>query len=377
MPERNAIVIGAGIVGLAAARALAIRGYHVDVFERSLIASGASVRNFGMIWPVGQPGGILLNRAIRTRDIWKEMASESGIWCDPAGSLHAAYHDDEWKVLNELYEIFKQEGRAVELLKGKAVNKKSPAVKVQGCMGGLFSKEELIVDPRQALAKLPAYMNEKWGINFHWGKTVTEVNGPSIVVSGKKYAADLLFICSGSDFETLYPEHFSKYPLTKCKLQMMRFAMEDRNQRIGPALCGGLSLIHYNSFKSAPSLPLLKQRFSQTLPEYIQWGIHVMVSQNESGQLTIGDSHEYGLCPDPFDKQYINALILEYLHSFSGLNNIRQTESWNGVYAKLSNGEADLFVSPEEGVYIFSATGGAGMTLSFGLAEERVDSILS
>jgi glycine/D-amino acid oxidase-like deaminating enzyme len=122
---------------------------------------------------------------------------------------------------------------------------------------------------------------------------------------------------------------------------------------------------------------LLKQRFSQTLPEYIQWGIHVMVSQNESGELTIGDSHEYGLCPDPFDKQHINALILEYLHSFSGLNNIRQTESWNGVYAKLSNGEADLFVSPEEGVYIFSATGGAGMTLSFGLAEERVDSILS
>ncbi len=113
------------------------------------------------------------------------------------------------------------------------------------------------------------------------------------------------------------------------------------------------------------------------MPEYIQWGIHVMAAQNESGELTIGDSHEYGLSPDPFDKQHINELILKYLYTFAGLNNIRMTESWNGVYAKLSNGEADLFVSPEGGVYILTAMGGAGMTLAFGLAEERVDSVLS
>jgi hypothetical protein len=50
-------------------------------------------------------------------------------------------------------------------------------------------------------------------------------------------------------------------------------------------------------------------------------------------------------------------------------------ETWNGVYAKLTDGEADLFFSPEPYVYIINGVGGAGMTLSFGLAEELVSGL--
>jgi FAD dependent oxidoreductase TIGR03364 len=377
MNNHRAIVIGAGIVGLATARVLALRGFTVDVFERSMAPSGASIRNFGMVWPVGQPAGELYERAIRSRNVWKELAPEAGIWIDPVGSLHTAYADDEWEVLQELFAIFSEQGREVELLNGDAVKQKSPLALVKGCRGGLFSRDELIVDPRQALARLPAYLEEKWNIAFHWGQAVTAVQDRTVFVSGKKYQADLVFVCSGSDFETLYPALFSGSPVTRCKLQMMRFVQDGAAERIGPALCGGLSLIHYNSFKAAPSRDLLYQRFMQTLPEYIRHGIHVMVSQNESGELTIGDSHEYGWSPDPFDKQRINDLVLAYLGTFASLKNARQTESWNGVYARLTNGEADLFASPDEGVYVLTATGGAGMTLSFGLAEERVASVLS
>jgi phytoene dehydrogenase-like protein len=52
MAKKNAIVIGAGIVGLATARALALKGFAVRVYERNYKASGASVRNIGMIWPI-------------------------------------------------------------------------------------------------------------------------------------------------------------------------------------------------------------------------------------------------------------------------------------------------------------------------------------
>ena len=47
-------------------------------------------------------------------------------------------------------------------------------------------------------------------------------------------------------------------------------------------------------------------------------------------------------------------------------------QTWNGVYAKLTNGDTELFFSPEPGVYVLNGLGGAGMTLSFGLAEEVV-----
>ena len=65
-------------------------------------------------------------------------------------------------------------------------------------------------------------------------------------------------------------------------------------------------MIHYPGFQVAASLPALKNRYQTEFPEYLKWGIHVMVSQNGNGELTIGDSHEYGLVHEPFDKDFIN-----------------------------------------------------------------------
>ncbi len=374
MSKKSAIVIGAGIVGLATARALAMRGYAVKIFERNLKASGASVRNFGMIWPIGQPTGKQYERAIRSRDCWKEIGNASKIWYDPVGSLHLAYHEDEWLVLQELFEIFSKERRDVSLLNKEQVINISGIANEKNCIGGLYSKEEIIIDPREAISTLPGYFQEKLNVHFNWGKTVTSVQSGRIIAGSEVVQADLVFICSGSDFETLFPDHFAKFPLTKCKLQMMKL-VEENSRRIGPALCGGLSLIHYTSFKSAPSLDKLKKRYKEEMSEFLDLGIHVMVSQNKSGQLTVGDSHQYGLEPDPFDRKYINDLILKYLKEFASLRQPELIETWNGVYGKLTNGESDLFHSPEPGIFIINAVGGAGMTLSFGLTEELINSL--
>ena len=373
MQSRSAIVIGAGIVGLATARALALQGFTVKVFERSDKAVGASIRNFGMIWPIGQAAGKMYDRATRSRDIWKEVAPRAGFWHENAGSLHVAHHPDEWQVLQELYEVFRREGRPVQLLDARAAADTSDAVVTDGLLGGLYSSDEVIVDPREAISTLPGWLSEQLPIEFYWGKCVSYISDQiAYIGNDEEYEADLIFICSGADFETLYPEQFARQPVTKCKLQMMRLAAQPEEWRIGPALCGGLSLIHYNSFKAAPSLAQLRQRYSNEMADYLQWGIHVMVSQNGRGELTVGDSHEYGLTHDPFDREIINRKILGYLRKFARFRDWSVAETWNGVYAKLTDGEADLFFSPEPYVYVINGVGGAGMTLSFGLAEELV-----
>jgi FAD dependent oxidoreductase TIGR03364 len=375
MARKSAIVVGAGIVGIATARALALKGYSVNVFERNHMASGASVRNFGMIWPIGQPTGKLYDRAIRSQQCWKEIGDAGGLWYDPVGSLHLAYNEAEWQVLQELFQVFKNEGRDISILNREQVFAKSGIAREEKCLGGLYSGEEMIVDPREAIRFLPEYFKEKMDIRFNWGKAVVSVS-PGKIVSGLDHIhADLIFICSGSDFKTLYPQEFEKYPLTKCKLQMMRI-LEEVPRRIGPSLCGGLSLIHYPSFKAAPSLNILKMRYEEEMPEYLKCGIHVMVSQNHTGHLTIGDSHEYGLSPDPFDRKYINDLILNYLEKFASLKNPSIVETWNGVYGKFTNDQTELFISPESGVYIINGVGGTGMTMSFGLTEELISKIV-
>ncbi|HLI92367.1 MAG TPA: FAD-dependent oxidoreductase, partial [Puia sp.] len=267
----------------------------------------------------------------------------------------------------------RQEGRPVRLMDRRAAAETSAAVFTEGLLGGLYCDDELLVDPREAIAALPGWLAGELGIAFHWGKCISYISDQTVYIGNdEEYEADLIFICSGADFETLYPEHFRGQPLTKCKLQMMRLAVQPENWRIGPALCGGLSLIHYNAFKAAPSLPALRRRYQDEMADYLEWGIHVMVAQNGRGELTVGDSHEYGLTHDPFDKKCINARVLAYLRRFAAVRDWTVIETWNGVYAKLTDGEADLFFSPEPYVYVINGVGGAGMTLSFGLAEELV-----
>ncbi|HLP22384.1 MAG TPA: FAD-dependent oxidoreductase, partial [Chitinophagales bacterium] len=149
MSSKSAIVIGAGIVGLATARALAEKGFKVQVFERNEKAVGASIRNFGMVWPIGQPLGKLRERALRSREIWKEACTGGNIWFGEHGSLLNVYHDDELAVIEEFYAVNKDHHDCKILTPDETVAI-SPATNPRNLKAALYSSTELIVDPREA-----------------------------------------------------------------------------------------------------------------------------------------------------------------------------------------------------------------------------------
>ena len=80
MKTAEVAVIGGGIVGLAFAYAHARRGRKVVLFERTDFAIGASIRNFGLLWPVGQRAGAAHERAMLSRQIWLEVIAKARLW---------------------------------------------------------------------------------------------------------------------------------------------------------------------------------------------------------------------------------------------------------------------------------------------------------
>jgi len=375
MSNRTAIVVGAGILGLATARALALKGYKVTVIEKSQFSLGASVRNFGMLWPVGQPDGALYNRAVRTKKIWLEYLNAQNIPYNACGSLHLAYSEEEMNVVEDIAQFFSSKSRPVTVLKKQDILSKYNGINENGLLGALQSEDEVIIDPREGIKNLPKYLTEKYHIKFLWGTAITSVTTNTAYAGKTRYDADIICVCSGADFETLYPEVFKAQPIIKTKLQMMRFKHQDPNFKIGASVCGGLSLLHYKSFTAAQSLFKLRLKIEREIPEYLKHGIHVMVSQNSEGELTVGDSHEYAFDFEPFDKAEINEMILAYLKQFMHIDQWKMTQSWNGIYPIMTNGATDLFLNPEPGVFILNGIGGHGMTMSFGFAEEMIEKL--
>lgn len=364
-------IVGAGILGLAHAYAAARAGKRVVVFERSPQAAGASVRNFGMIWPIGQPSGELLQLALRSRAIWLEILTAAHLPYLNTGSLHLTYRHDEAAVAQEFASIAPGLGYNCRWLTPAQVLEKSQAVQPQGLLGALWSDTELTVDPRQILAALPAFLAQRYGVQFHFSTAVRAINPPCLESATARWHASHFLICSGEDFETLYPNHFAASGLTRCKLQMLRTAPQPTGWQLGPSLAAGLTLRFYPAFGVCSTLPALQARIAHETPEFDRWAIHALVSQTADGALTLGDSHQYGLAVDVFNKSEIDDLILNYTHSFLRAPETRVAERWYGVYAKHPD-KTLLWIDPEPTVRIIASPGGSGMTLSMGLGEKMI-----
>lgn len=371
MNEHNAdlAVVGAGIIGLAHAYLAAKAGKKVVVFERSSAAAGASIANFGMLWPIGQPAGRMFNLAMESRSLWLELLAASGIPSKQTGSLHIACRPDEARVGQEFAELSAAHGYQCEWLSRERALDRSAALNPDTLLGALWSATEITVDPREVLRRLPHFLQERYGVRFMWACPVHAVGESRVHTPSGVWNAEMILVCSGSDFETLYPEFFAQSGLTRCKLQMLRTGPQPAGWELGPALAGGLTFRFYPSFALCPSLPELRNRIAREMPEYDNYGIHTMVSQTSLGELTLGDSHEYGLSPSPFNQEKIDRLILDHLNTFIRVPNFSIEQRWYGVYAKHFEKPYIRF-RPEDGVEVITGLGGAGMTLSFGVAAE-------
>ncbi len=368
MVERfDLAVVGAGIVGLATALAAARRGLRVVVIDRDAQANGASVRNFGFITVTGQERGAMWSRARRSRDIWRDVAAAADIPIVHTGLWMTARRPEAVDVLDAFMDTEMAEG--CRLLTPAEARGRCPQLVAPDMLAVLESTIELRVESREAIPCLAAWLADAHGVTFMRETVATDIEMPMVHTSRGTLRVDRVAVCPGDDFNGLYADRLSAYPLTRCKLQMLRLA--DPGFKLPAALMSDLGLGRYSGYADLDAAVPLKKRLTREQAGHLKHGIHLIVVQSADGSLVVGDSHHYAATPDPFSREEVDALILEEFSAALGIKPPPIIERWSGTYASATDRPV-LFDTPEDNVRIAIVTCGAGASTGFAIGEEIV-----
>jgi FAD dependent oxidoreductase TIGR03364 len=368
--KADLVVVGAGIVGLAHALAARRRGLSVVVVDREAEAIGASVRNFGFVTVTGQQAGDCWRRALRSRDVWDEIAPQAGVAIEHAGLLVTARRPEAMRVL----EAFRATamGAGCALLTAAEARARHGAILADGPLAGaLWSPHERRVESRTAIPKLAAWIERALGATFLRRTLVRAVEPGRVTTTAGAIEAGAVAVCPGDDLLTLFPERIAALGITRCRLHMLKVMPGERGFRLPGAVMSDLSLVRYLGYAELPEAASLKARLAEEQGAHLADGVHLIAVQGADGALVVGDSHHYEWSPSPFAPERVDALILDELHAALRLPGARVVERWTGAYASLPD---RLMVrdAPDPAIRLVIVTSGTGASTAFAIAEETV-----
>lgn len=368
-PRFDVAVVGAGIVGLAVALAAARKGKRVAVFERHAQATGASIRNFGFVTVTGQEAGAHWARAMRSRDVWHEIAPAAGIEIVQRGLVLPARRREACDVLHAF--LATPMGAGCKLLAPAEAAALVPALRLGEIGDILYSPHDLRVESVHAIPKLAAWLASVHGVQFHWRTAVTRLAGERIETSRGTVHAETVAVCPGDDLSTLFPERVGAHDLSICTLQMLRVAAPRALPGFAAPVMSDLSLARYAGFAALPEARALACRLDAEQPESRAAGIHLIAVQSADGSLVVGDSHVYGDAVAPFAHARFDDLILDEFDRVLDVPARRVIERWTGSYVSSQTGPV-LIERPDARTRIVMVTGGTGASTAFALGEQTM-----
>ena len=364
-------VVGAGILGLAHALAALRRGLSVVVIDREAEAIGASVRNFGFATVTGQQQGDCWRRAMRSRDVWAEVAPKAGIPIEHQGLLVIAQRPEAMHCLEAFART--DMGQGCRLLTAAQTTAEHGAI-LSGnpIQGALWSPHDRRVESRHAIPKLAAWLQGQ-GVTFLRKTLVKAVEPGRVLTTAGVIEARRVAVCPGDDLLTLYPEVIARLNISRCRLHMMRVMPEQRFKLPGSVM-SDQSLVRYLGYSELPEARPIIARLQREQPRTLAEGIHLIVVQGADGGLIVGDSHHYEYSPSPFQRAEVDALILEEMHRVLHLPGAQVTERWSGTYATAP----DRLMTREvidEVTRLVIVTSGTGASTSFAIGEETIEDL--
>ena len=212
----DCIVIGAGVVGLAIARSLAMAGREVIILEaENTYGTHTSTRNSGCIH-AGinySPGSLKNQLAIRGKNLLYQYCPERGVSHEMTGKFIVAIEDEDIPVLHELKEKANKNGLdQIYIADAGQIKEMEPNL---NCAGALYSPTSGLIEPHDLMT---AYLGD------------AENCGAVLAVNTK--------VLSGAIFEDFVELIVSGNPETKIRCGLCVNAAGHGAQKIAAAIKG-------------------------------------------------------------------------------------------------------------------------------------------
>jgi glycine oxidase len=200
----DVVIVGAGVIGLAAAWRAAERGLSVCVVERDAPGAGASGVAAGMLAPVteaefGAQALLALNLESHAR--WESFATElreragADVGYRRGGALVVAADRDDAEELRRLHAFQESLGLDVEWLPPRAARRLEPALSPR-IAGAIHAPHEGQADPRRLTRALMAALARAGG-ELVTGVTVTALSGDGVETTAGPVGASNVVVAAG------------------------------------------------------------------------------------------------------------------------------------------------------------------------------------
>ena len=186
----DVVIVGGGVIGLAIARGLALRGVRdICLVERATLGTEASFAAAGMLLPQVEADAEddFFRLACKSRDLYPSFAAalreETGvdIELDTTGTLYLALNEHDQEEIEKRYRWQARAGLAVELLSATAARELEPCIS-KSALGALLFPNDIQVENRRLLSAL-ANSVKNLGVDV-----LTETNVESLQIERDRVA---------------------------------------------------------------------------------------------------------------------------------------------------------------------------------------------